>query len=117
MWVVNIALVLGALFLTLHFFEIELPTLGKAQYWLDKSEPICVVNFKEQRALLDADSCCFELMKQLRCEEWEGEILAEGKELKVNKRCYTGEGAVDYFVNMKTYNYCRKEGYFSYRFF
>jgi len=111
----NVALSLTAIILFLHLLGVEVPTVGKAQYWLDTGEPICIANFEEQSSLLDISSCCYGLQMQLRCEDWEEPILAEGKKLRVNKRCYTGEGAVEYFVNMKAYNYCKKEGYLGYK--
>lgn len=111
LWIINAALILTAVFLVLHLFEVELPTLGKAQYWLDESEPVCVVGFEEHRSLLDVDSCCSELQKQLRCVDWQEDEKVGEEELKVNKRCYTGKGAVDYFVNLKTFNYCKNKGF------
>lgn len=111
LWPINIVLVLGALFLILHLSEVELPTLGKAQYYFDKSEGICVTSFGEEKSLLDADLCCSRLQMQLTCEDWEEPVLMNGEELIVNKRCYIGKGAIEYFVNMKTYNYCKIEGF------
>lgn len=113
-WALNITLFLVAVILLLHFLEVELPSLGKAQYWLDKSEPVCVASFKEQRSwLADIEQCCLGLEQQLFCENYKGEMLGE----EVNKRCYTGESSVSYFVNSKAYNYCYQSGYLSYRIF
>ncbi len=107
LWTINVALVLVAVFLALHLFEVELPSLGKAQYWLDDSEPICIASFKEQKSLIGMSSCCYGLQMQLGCENWRGSIVVNGEELVVDKRCSTGESAIVHFVNMKAFNDCK----------
>jgi len=113
--IMNIALVLTAIVLILHLFEVELPTLGKAQYWLDESEPVCVTSFGDQKSLLDMGSCCYGLQMQLNCKSWRTSVVVGGEKLMVDKRCYVGEEAVEYFMNMKAYNLCKKEGYLDYK--
>jgi len=107
LWTMNIALVLVAVLLTLHLLDIGLPTLGKAAYLLDDSEPICIASFGEQNSLIeDMGSCCYGLQTQLFCENRAETITIGEKELIVDKKCYTGESAISYLVNMKAFNYC-----------
>jgi hypothetical protein len=106
LWTINVALVFVAVFLILNLLDMGLPTLGKAQYWLDDSEPICIASFGAQKSLIGMDSCCYGLQMQLACENWKEPVMVNGEEMDVSKRCYTGKGAIDYFVNMKAFNYC-----------
>ena len=117
-WTINIALVLTAVFLVLHFFEVELPSVGMAQYYLDKSNPVCVANFKEDYSLVgDMGQCCLELQSQLECEGWQEEILVGGEKLRINKKCHTGESVIGYLINNKAYNFCLREGYLGVKWF
>jgi len=102
----NVSLVLVALILTLTLFEVELPTLGQAKYALDKSEPLCIVNWQDSyNEWNDLDSCCVEARKQLDCSE--GEWYYQDK--TVEWQCKTGSGNVlKYWLNDKAYNYCRQ---------
>lgn len=113
LWAVNLVLVLTAVLLTLHFFEVTLPTVGYAEYWLDPREPLCLSSFKGQTSLLDLDRCCLGLQAQLKCENQKEKLLVGGKEINVYKRCSTGPSAIEYLANKKAYNYCLKEGYLS----
>jgi hypothetical protein len=105
--IMNVALFLTAMVLILNLAGAEMPTLGKAQFWMDKSEPVCITGFEEKLSLMNIDSCCYGLQMQLKCVNWKEPVLVGGKEWKVNKKCYTGEGSVYYFVNNKAYNYCQ----------
>lgn len=100
-WIpINISLALIILLLILNLAGAELPTIGKAQYFLDKNEPACAVNWKDQfTEWNDLDRCCLEARKQLGCNresylnyDW---ACSSGNELK-------------YWLNNKAYNYCRQ---------
>lgn len=101
--VVNISLGLLLTLLLLTFFEVKLPTLGQAQYLLDKEEPLCAVSWKEEFTVWgDLDRCCLEARKQLECRrEPQGDF---------DWACSTGEG-MKYWLNSKAYNYCRQQPY------
>lgn len=111
LWTINISLVLVAVFLALHLFEVSLPTLGMAQDWLDESDPICVASFGDHNSPIDMGSCCYGLQMQLSCDSWSSPIIVDRNILMVDKKCFTGENTIVYFVNMKAFNYCKKEGY------
>jgi len=115
--IINIVLVILAFFLLLNFLGVNLPSLGKAIQALDNSEPNCVVSFEGENSMLnDVDVCCYKLQEQLRCEvwRWNDPVIVEGEELRIDRRCYIGEGAVEYFVNMKQFLYCQEAGFFDY---
>ncbi|MBT4651300.1 hypothetical protein HOC13_02140 [Candidatus Woesearchaeota archaeon] len=106
MAIINVSLGLIAVLLLINLFGVELPSLGQAKLFLDKEEPVCVVNWKEDYSLWgDIDSCCLEVRKQLGCE-----LVVEGLEdWDVDWVCKTGEGKVlKYWLNDKAYNYCQQ---------
>jgi len=107
LWTINIALVLGVIFFSLHLLDVELPSLGKAQYWLDDSEPVCITDFEGKTTLIDMGQCCYGLQMQLKCEDWRKTLLVDGEEKVVEKKCYTGESTVGYLVNLKAFNQCK----------
>ena len=116
--VLNIALVLTALVLFSFLIGAKMPTLGKAAYWLDKSVPICVASYKGENSFLnDANLCCAELQKQLKCDVWNEKVMIQGKWTVVDKKCYVGKSTINYLVNDKQFNYCKKEGYLDYKSF
>ncbi|MBU0457451.1 MAG: hypothetical protein ABH824_01200 [Nanoarchaeota archaeon] len=108
--IINISLGLMILLLLLNLSGIELPTLGKAQYVLDKEDPLCVVNWKnEYNQWNDLDGCCLEARKQLGCHKDELSVNDGGLEL--SWVCETNSNAVGYWLNNKAYNYCRQQSY------
>jgi len=116
--ILNIALVLTAIVLFSFLIGAKMPTLGKAAYWFDKSVPICVASFEGESSFLnDANLCCSELQKQLKCDVWNEKVMVQGKGAVIDKKCYVGKGTIDYLVNNKQYNYCKKEGYFDFKSF
>tara|TARA_Y100000310_G_C20313385_1_gene637287 strand:- start:241 stop:657 length:417 start_codon:yes stop_codon:yes gene_type:complete len=115
--VMNLALILTALVLFSFLIGAKMPTLGKAAYWFDKSVPVCVVGYEGEKAFLfDVHKCCAELQKQLKCDNLNQKLMVNGKGAVIDKKCYVGEGTIQYLINNKQYNYCKKEGYFNYIF-
>ncbi len=101
--IINISLGLLLTLLLLTFLDVKLPSLGQAQYLLDKEEPLCAVNWKEELTTWnDLDRCCLEARKQLGCRR-------EHKD-DYDWVCRTGDG-VKYWLNSKAYNYCRQQPY------
>jgi len=115
--ILNVALALTAIVLILNLFGLRIPSLGQASYWLDESEPICVTGFEDQTSLFNINQCCSELQRQLECENWNGKIFVDGGEIDVDQHCYSGPSTIEYYVNNKMYNLCKKEGYLGYRVF
>tara|TARA_Y100000310_G_scaffold344226_1_gene455833 strand:+ start:1203 stop:1631 length:429 start_codon:yes stop_codon:yes gene_type:complete len=114
--ILNVALILTALVLFSFLIGAKMPTLGKAAYWLDKSVPVCVASFEGEKSFLnDVDICCAELQKQLKCDVWNEIVMIKSKGATINKKCYVGTGTINYLVNNKQYNYCKKEGYLDYK--
>ena len=116
--ILNIGLGLIAILLFVHLLGVQLPTVGKASYWIDQQNPICIASFGEEKSkILDQDQCCFQVQKQLNCENKDMSMKVGSEQISTNKRCYTGKGTIDYFLNNKMYNYCKKEGYLGYKLF
>ena len=114
--VLNVSLVLISFLLILNLFDIQLPTLGKAKYLLDKEDPLCIINWKQEYSpLKDLDLCCSEARKQLECvKKIKGKEIKrkemEEKEIKGDTDwvCKTGSGnVIKYMLNNKAYNYCK----------
>lgn len=106
-WVLlNLSLGIVAVLLLLQFFGISLPTVGKAQYWLDREEPRCFVNWKEEYSpLADLDRCCLLAGQQFGC-------IQKYKELPSGRMdfvCETGSNTVNYWLNAKAYRYCQQQ--------
>ena len=100
MVIANISLVFIAILLFLNLFEIQLPSLGKAQYILDREEPLCIVNYQDNfNEWNDLDSCCLEARKQLECKIVQLE--------KPYWSCQTGT-KLKYLLNNKAYRYCQQ---------
>lgn len=103
---INVSLGIIAVLLLLTLLGVTFPTFGKAQYLLDREQPLCVVNWKDNfNAWNDVDSCCLEARKQLEC-------IPEQKQLesgRVDWNCRTGPGAVGYWLNNKAYWYCQQQ--------
>ena len=116
--ILNIALILTALVLFSYLIGAKMPSLGKAAFWLDKSVPVCVASFEGEKAFLpNVEICCAELQKQLKCDKISEKIMTQGKTVIVDKKCYVGKGTINYLVNNKQFNYCKKEGYLDYKSF
>ncbi|MBR9683467.1 hypothetical protein GOV03_02915 [Candidatus Woesearchaeota archaeon] len=107
MWTMNVALMLGVVFFSLHLLDVNLPTLGKAQYWLDDSEPVCIASFEGKNSPIDMNLCCYGLQMQLGCDNQRGTIMIDGEKWTVDKKCSTGPGAISYLVNTKAFNQCK----------
>lgn len=104
----NIVLAIVCFFLFLNFLGVELPTYGLALEKLDRSEPACFFQLNEQHhALIDLNQCCFELQKQLTCQDYNQQI----NNVQVHKKCFISQNTPQYFVNLKTYRYCQNEGF------
>ena len=106
----NVSLAIIAILLTLSFFEITVPSVGQVRYALDRTEPVCVISWKEKFTVFtgenNLDRCCLEARKQLECIK---EIKVFDKN-KVEWSCRTGSGNVlTYGLNSKAYNYCRQQ--------
>ncbi len=103
LFIINVSLGLLSVLLLLTFLGVKLPTLGQAQYALDKEEPICMINWKEEFTPMDdLDRCCLEARKQLDCYRVQKDNL--------DWVCQTGFG-VKYWLNYKAHNYCKQQPY------
>ena len=103
LFIINVSLGLLSLLLLLMLGGVKLPTLGQAQYYLDKEEPLCMISWKEEfNPLDDLDRCCLESRKQVTCHE---EINGHADWV-----CESG-ASVKYWLNHKAYNYCRQQPY------
>lgn len=101
--IINISLAMMVALLVLLFMGVKLPTLGQAQYALDKEEPLCMVEWKGNlTSLPDLDRCCLQARGQLEC----------GRQDKDNLDWVCGTGAgLQIRLNNKAYNYCRQQPY------
>ena len=110
--VINISLVLVAFVLFLNLLETDVPTVGAALFQLDDNDAICISAYGNQQSLLNIDFCCPELQQQLvKGEKVNTNFLLDGEQFAVQKRYYTGENTIDYFINMKGYRYCKNNGF------
>ena len=108
LWViVNVSLSFVAVLLLLNLFEIQLPTLGKAQNLLDKEEPLCAVQWKQDFTFWnDLDQCCLQARQQFKCDAQVYVVDVK----KLDRVCHTGEGDVlKYWLNNKAYRYCQQQ--------
>lgn len=101
-FIFNVGLSLIALLLVLNFFGIQLPSLGKVLYELDREQPRCLVEWKGQAAEWnDLDRCCLEAQAQLSCQQAAEQWI-----------CKTGDNVqnnVQYKLNNKAYRYCAQQ--------
>ncbi len=103
LFIINVSLGMIAVLLLLMLMGLQLPTLGQAQYALDKEEPVCMIQWKEEfTSLQDIDRCCLQAREQLECQ-------AESKD-NLDWVCTTGPG-LQVWLNNKAYNYCRQQPY------
>ena len=105
--VINVSLTILALLLILNLAGIKLPSLGQAFVSLDKTPPLCVVQWQNEFTSWDNyDRCCFEARRQLEC-------VRELRQLEfgeVQWHCKTGTGNIPtIWFNSKAYAYCQQQ--------
>ena len=101
--IINISLGLLSVLLVAMLLGVKLPTLGQAEYALDKEEPLCMIEWQgEMTRLDDIDRCCLQAREQLDCKPEANE--------KLDWRCGTQAG-LQIWLNNKAYNYCRQQPY------
>ena len=104
--IINVSLGLITVLLLLSLLGVTLPTLGQAQYLLDKEDPLCLISIQDdQTPWNDLDRCCLEARKQTLCTQ-EVRFLENGR---VDWVC--GSQGNGYLLNNKAYNYCRQQPY------
>ncbi|PIN76433.1 hypothetical protein COV17_02495 [Candidatus Woesearchaeota archaeon CG10_big_fil_rev_8_21_14_0_10_36_11] len=111
--IVNISLVFIAVLLFLNLFDITVPTLGNALYSADGDSPVCIAQYKDQTSLIqDTERCCLQMQQQvIQGETVTGPIIVDGTSFDIQKKYYTSESVIKYFVNMKAYRYCKNNGF------
>jgi hypothetical protein len=103
-FILNISLSLVSLLLILTLFNVQLPTVGSAQYAFDSASELCIVEWKGEISQWDdIDRCCLEAKKQLSCEK---EIFST-EFGTTTQHCSTGDSTVSFHLNQKAYNYCK----------
>ncbi|MBT4538807.1 hypothetical protein HOI26_05795 [Candidatus Woesearchaeota archaeon] len=109
--IINISLGLVAVLLLVTFLDVELPSLGKAFYLSDSSDPICIVDWQgELNEFSDLDRCCLEARKQLYCDV----VVRSINGSNIDRVCHSGKTLVDdnslrYWLNNKAHGYCQYE--------
>jgi len=106
-WVmINVSLCCISILLVLYLFGVHLPSLGQAVAIFDKTEPLCLVEWKNEfTSWTDLDQCCLEARKQLSCD---AEDILINKE-RVSRVCETGKSSVRFHLNERAYSYCRSQ--------
>ena len=103
LFIINVSLGLLSALLLLMLLGVKLPTLGQAQYALDKEEPVCMLEWKEELTEFDdIDRCCLQARQQFECK-------AESRD-NLDWVCGAGEG-LQVWLNNKAYNYCKQQPY------
>jgi len=103
LFIINVSLGLLSVLLLSMLLGVELPTLGQAQYMLDKEEPVCMIEWRGESTLFqDIDRCCLQARQQFECR-------AENKD-DLDWACGTAAG-LRIRLNDKGYNYCRQQPY------
>ncbi|MBT4936101.1 hypothetical protein HOL21_00480 [Candidatus Woesearchaeota archaeon] len=113
-WViVNISLVFVAALLFLTLIDVNIPTLGNALYEIDGTENVCIAHYKGQMSIIqDTDRCCLQMQQQvIKGEAVTEPVNVDGTSFDIQKTYYTSESVISYFVNMKTYRYCKNNGF------
>lgn len=114
--VLNVSLLLIGVLLLLNFYGIKPPTLGKAFFLWDHSEPLCAAEFKGNFTFIPAEECCSYLSMQLIKNEKNKEktkmVVEDGKEIKLTRHYYTSENTVGFWANDKAYYLCKEGGFF-----
>ncbi|MBI2103049.1 hypothetical protein HYT55_04370 [Candidatus Woesearchaeota archaeon] len=106
-WVVmNFSLGLIILLLGLYLAGVTIPSLGQAATILDRSAPVCIVEWNDDFVMWDdLDHCCLEARKQLSCEREKRLIGVQ----EVTEVCTTGRTSVKFHFNEKAYSYCQRQ--------
>ena len=65
--ILNVALILVIILLTMNFFGIQLPNLGQAWYAFDTSPHLCAVDNNGLVLHPDLERCCFEARNLAKC--------------------------------------------------
>ncbi|MBI4152576.1 hypothetical protein HY495_02595 [Candidatus Woesearchaeota archaeon] len=106
-WVVlNVTLGIIAIILGLYLAGISPPTVGKVLSALDRSLPLCLVEWKGAfTQWSDLDQCCLQARKQLSCEDEDQTVDWQ----KLSKVCTTGKTSVKFHLNQKAYSYCQNQ--------
>jgi len=103
LFIINVSLGLLSVLLLMLLLGVKLPTLGQAQYALDKEEPVCMIQWEEELTPFeDIDRCCLQARQQSACK-------AESKE-NVDWVCGAEQG-LQIRLNNKAYNYCKQQPY------
>ncbi len=105
-FIINVSLGILAALLVLTLIGIKFPTFGQAQYYFDKEEPLCGVDWKgEITSLQDLDRCCLQAREQLECHHQASNSF--------DWLCQSGasDEVVKYRLNNKAYNYCQQQPY------
>lgn len=98
---INIILIILSIVLVINIFSPLHTITGEVVYRLDFSEPKCTFyNGEEYIEIEDIEQCCYDIQKQLICEQRNSFI-----------ECYIIKTRTRYLINSKTFNYCKKEGY------
>src|SRR3989344_2443327 len=85
LFIINVSLGLLSALLLLTLLGVKLPTLGQAQYALDKEELVCMLEWKEELTKFnDIDRCCLQARQQFECK-------AESRD-NLDWVCGAGEG-------------------------
>ena len=98
----NVSLVLIIILLTLSFFNIQLPSLGKVFYALDDSPHLCGVDNNGIVLHPDLDRCCFEARNLAKCNQ-DLKITEQGK---FSVSCKNSDNTPFIRLNSKAYGYC-----------
>ncbi len=103
LFIINVCLGLLSVLLLLMLLGVELPTLGQAQYALDKEEPLCMIEWQGERTqFVDIDRCCLQARQQFECQ-------AQRKD-NLDWMCGREDG-LQIWLNDKAYNYCTQQPY------
>ena len=103
LFIINVSLGLLSVLLVLMLLGVKFPTLGQAQYALDKEEPACVIQWGEEATpFTDVDRCCLQARQQFECQ-------AQSKD-NLDWMCGSG-GGLQIWLNNKAYNYCKQQPY------
>lgn len=101
--ILNITLVIFAILLFLNLIGVKIPSIGRAAYAFDKTEPLCVIQWKNEfTPWYNLDRCCLEARRQLGCTA-ANKVFPEGI---TQWLCKTGPDAAQVWLNNKAYYYC-----------
>ena len=102
--VINTILIFAAVLLTVNLFFPFAEITGTVVTEVN-AEPVCAFYNEGELSELPLPQCCYDLLKQYKCEE----IPAEGE---YDIRCYIAEDSERYFLlNTAMMSYCQTEGY------